>query len=138
MTEAEWLANPHLPQMVGFLVDQRGTERCLRLFACSCCRRVWDALRLDAAKRLVELSEAYADSRVTEAELQAADNDQSFAGLDRPYKGRAAVAPQLSAYAWHAIRGARWMAESNFHKSMGDVGVAQETCKDRGYDYIPT
>jgi hypothetical protein len=63
MTEAEWLACADPEQMLAFL---RGTasDRKLRLFACSCCRRVWDLLTDPASRAAVEFSEAHADAGV--------------------------------------------------------------------------
>src|SRR5262245_47117893 len=61
MNEAEWLADPGLYHMLDFLQSQARNRRSLRLFACACCRRAWALLRLDAARRIVELAEAHAD-----------------------------------------------------------------------------
>src|SRR5262245_16906553 len=60
MTEAEWLACNSPRQM---LDSMRGklSDRKLRLFACACTRQVWDALRTDEQRNLVEVAEQYAD-----------------------------------------------------------------------------
>lgn len=52
----------------------RGTarERSLRLFACACCRAVWDLIPEGPHRRLVAVIEAYADGRATLAELTGA------------------------------------------------------------------
>ncbi len=95
-------------------------------------------MQLDAAKRLVELAERYADGEASEAEFRAANALGNFPGLDLQYSGQAPPGTQLSACALSAIGGARWLAAENFRKSHGAYGVAQETCQDRTKDYIPT
>jgi hypothetical protein len=82
MTEEEWLGSPHLYDRIRSLEKQGGNERRLRLFACACCRRVWNLLQVDAARRLVELAEAYADGEATEVDLQVANGSPEFADLD--------------------------------------------------------
>ena len=64
MKEARWLSSAHLYTMLDYLAQQPGNHRRIRLFACACCRRVWHMLQLEAARRIVELAEAYADGEV--------------------------------------------------------------------------
>jgi len=70
MTEAEWqLCNDPDP-MIRSLVTTR-YQRELRLFAVACVRRVWFLLP-DATREAVEISERYADGRISEEELRRA------------------------------------------------------------------
>ena len=59
MTEAEWLACKRPQLMLAFLGDN-ATDRKLRLFACACCRRIWNSLQ-DSAGRAVEMAERFED-----------------------------------------------------------------------------
>jgi hypothetical protein len=63
MTEADWLASTDLDAMLGFLTD-RASLRQLRLFACACCRQVWDQLTDPRSRKAVELSEQFADGLI--------------------------------------------------------------------------
>jgi len=63
MTEAEWLACKDLELMLRFLLG-KGGERRLRLFACACCRRIWDLLEDERSRKAVEASERFGDGLV--------------------------------------------------------------------------
>jgi hypothetical protein len=47
-------------------------SRKMRLFACACCREIWDHLPDQRSRMAVELSEQYADRKVTRDELMEA------------------------------------------------------------------
>jgi hypothetical protein len=49
-------------------------DRKMRLFACACCRRVWDLLPNDSCRRAVEAAEGYADGTRSRKDLVAARN----------------------------------------------------------------
>ena len=52
-------------------LSESGWDRKLRLFACACCRHVWE--HLDAkSRRAVEASELFADGLITRKQLEAA------------------------------------------------------------------
>jgi hypothetical protein len=70
MTEAEWLSCPD-PEPMLESVRGNASERKLRLFACGCCRRIWNLLT-DPARTAVEMAERFADGLATEAEREAA------------------------------------------------------------------
>src|SRR4051794_33865241 len=64
MTEAEWLASEDPQPMLAFVRERIG-ERKARLFACACCRRVWDRLSHERSRRAVEVAERFADGLAT-------------------------------------------------------------------------
>jgi hypothetical protein len=82
VTEAEWLVATDPQPMLSFLRGKAG-DRKLRLFACACCRSVWQLLPYELSRRAVEVSERYADGLAGTAELQAA-----LAGAEEVRRGR--------------------------------------------------
>jgi hypothetical protein len=89
MTEAEWLASTDVNKMYVFLRDTTAlfrtrwqgyravprfafSDRKSRLFAVACCRRILHLIPVAAARRVVEVSERFADGLVTGQELGAA------------------------------------------------------------------
>ncbi|HKB35439.1 MAG TPA: hypothetical protein VKD72_03230 [Gemmataceae bacterium] len=71
MKEADWLDWVDPRPMLRFL-RLRASDRKLRLFACACCRLVWDHLPGDHVRRTVELGERYAEGLVLEVEMETA------------------------------------------------------------------
>lgn len=71
MTEEEWLTSADPDALLDFL-GKGPSERKRRLFACACCRRIWPLIPDERARRLVELSERYADGKVERPALLAA------------------------------------------------------------------
>jgi hypothetical protein len=69
MTEAEWLACSAPDLMLTYLTAA-ASDRKLRLFACACCRHIWDLLPEGASRRAVEDSERFADGELSLEELQ--------------------------------------------------------------------
>jgi hypothetical protein len=71
MTEQEWLKckTPH--KMLEFL-QGRTSERKLRLFACSCCRRIPASATYARARKAIEVAERYADGLASRHEMREA------------------------------------------------------------------
>jgi hypothetical protein len=65
MDQKTWISylwpEPMLEFLHGITVHGERHNRKLRLFACACCRRVWDALEHPAAQNAVRAAERYAD-----------------------------------------------------------------------------
>jgi hypothetical protein len=70
MTEAEWLGCDDPQRMLDFLRG-KASDRKLRLFACACCRRIWEQLG-EPHREAVVLAERYADGLVEPAVLGVA------------------------------------------------------------------
>src|SRR5262249_27247917 len=96
MTEVEWLSCSEPDDMLLYLRGQARSwkqraliwlgfegdlkhDRKLRLFACACCRRIWDSITDPRSRRAVEASEAFADQLITVKQLEAAAVEASLA-----------------------------------------------------------
>ena len=71
MTEAEWLACTNPRRMLEF-VRFTAPPRCISLFSCACCRRIWPLLSDERSRVAVEAREGEASGMVGEVELAAA------------------------------------------------------------------
>jgi hypothetical protein len=77
MTASEWLSCSDPDTMLKWLKQEgKMEEQKLRLFACACCRRVWNQMG-QCSRKAVEVAERYANGFASEAELQAARTDLS-------------------------------------------------------------
>jgi hypothetical protein len=71
MTESEWLMG-NIPYFLYQHIRLKADQRKLRLFACACCRRIWQLLPDRRSRLAVEVSDRYADDRATKEELSTA------------------------------------------------------------------
>jgi hypothetical protein len=73
MTAADWNNSTEPQKMLEALrASGRATERKLRLFACACCRLIWDFPNDERPRRGVEVAERYADGLATPREVLTA------------------------------------------------------------------
>jgi hypothetical protein len=79
LTEPEWLSCADPLQLLEH-VKGVASDRKLRLFACACCRRVWDFLT-ERGQQAVEISERYADYLATPEELLQAQGLAEYDGV---------------------------------------------------------
>jgi hypothetical protein len=68
VTKEEWLSCQYAGEMMKWLRTADGRK--LRLFACACCRQIWDLMTEDA-RQLVEAAERWADGHISRKELEA-------------------------------------------------------------------
>ncbi len=68
MTETEWLTATDPTTMLEYLKG-KASDRKLRLFACACCRAVWESFTHERSRQAVELAERYADGLEDDATL---------------------------------------------------------------------
>lgn len=71
MTEPDWLGGTDPTPMLEFLRG-RASDRKLRLFACGCCRRIWNLLQDKLSRKALECSEQFADGQIDKEQLSAA------------------------------------------------------------------
>ncbi len=111
MTEDEWLGCTSPEAMLNHLGD-RASPRKLRLYAVSCCQRIWHLLTDDRCRHAVEVAKRYCDGRSTPAELASAG--QVAAAVAR-INGESNSPFAFSKYAiggaaWAATRASAWFA----------------------------
>jgi hypothetical protein len=116
MTELEWLASSDPHEMLNHLeaadggwlqgilarlgFRSRDTSRKLQLFACACCRRVWQLLADERSRQAVEVVERFADGLAGRQEFRRARSAATAAAAS-------AIEPGLAAGPWLAAAHAR-------------------------------
>jgi hypothetical protein len=97
MTEKQWLACQIPGRMLASLPG-KASERKLRLFACSCCRRIGHLYRFPSSLAAIEVAKRYADGLETAEALAAAHRSIARIAAGRSYRpGRAEVYAQIAA-----------------------------------------
>jgi hypothetical protein len=102
MNAREWLACEDPAAMLEFLRG-KASDRKARLFACACCRRMWDRFDDLRSGRAVGVAERHADGAASDEELKAAAaaaGDADRAGMD----AASAAVPVASPGAFDAAR----------------------------------
>src|SRR5262245_1026654 len=71
-TAEEWLACADPERMlIGRALHDKLSARKCRLFACACCRSIWELLPDERSRSAVAVSERFADGLATREELSA-------------------------------------------------------------------
>lgn len=104
MTESRWLACANPDEMLAFLRG-RASLRKLRLFACACCRRIWERLPDACCRAAVDVMERRADEQVTPPEVQEAI--AAVERVERAADGPARMAARAVATAWSTTEHSR-------------------------------
>jgi hypothetical protein len=112
--------------MLIFLNDTRRapglSDRKERLFACACCRRIWE--RTAAPGRLaIEAAEAYADGRATLKELERA-HDAAWEAMGEEIPGFGLRTPKF-----HPINAAWYTCAREDSVCMGYASAASSCCR---------
>ena len=69
MTESEWTACKDPTPMLRFLKNTV-SDSTLRLFACACCRRIWEHIRDKRSRRAIDCTERFVAGAVSETKRQ--------------------------------------------------------------------
>ena len=124
MTEVEWMGCDDPTPMLDYLRGKDGGRK-LRLFACGCCRRIWQMLIDERTQNALMVAEAVADGLASQQQRRAfyaeirsrADDfapDEAVAAAVHRLPFFAAVeASRLSAVACGAAADADWPGEDN-------------------------
>jgi hypothetical protein len=125
MREADWLGSalltellPHAMDALGGLTTRAGKRR-LRLFACACCRHVWEWLTDERSRYAVEVSERFADGE--------AGRD----GLLRAEAGAQAALRAVTGHRWRNRDQPRYLreaAQAAVHAAALHTQTAAEAC----------
>jgi hypothetical protein len=112
MTEQEWLASS-VPDDLLMHLTPATSDRKLRLFACACCRRIWDLLPQGAGRQAVEMSESFADGDVRAEDLYrswlaaktlVADDEARVGAWNRLIAAEVEARDAARSRAWSAAR----------------------------------
>ena len=71
MTEAEWSSCQEVGSLLAYVLGKVSARK-LRLFACACCRTMWEWLGERACRRAVEVAECHADGLEDDETLKLA------------------------------------------------------------------
>src|SRR5262245_8209261 len=125
MTEAEWLEQTSPEPMLRFLEGKIG-DRKMRLFACACCRRIWQMVKDPLCCQAVEMAEDFADGAITLEELtgihEAAQNSKPLFA-DASWAAAWAAAPVVTQAA----------EESSLHAALSMSRIAAESAKSAAW-----
>ena len=102
MTEGEWLAcsDPHLLLLQ---LSRTASDRKLRLFACACCRSIWQLLDHENTRRAVEVAEQFADRLVRDrARADARNAPGVWAVANYAAARNGGLVTSAASCAWHA------------------------------------
>jgi hypothetical protein len=96
MQEADWIGSHNPVSMLEYVHD-RVSDRKLRLFACACCRMIWDLMTDQRCRLAVEMAEEYVDGKVSKEDLLATAKAAYLGDLNQPSNAASTCAsPRLS------------------------------------------
>ena len=151
MTEAAWLACTDPRPMLEFLRDQ-ASDRKLRLFACGCCRHVWDWLGEKSRHAIAMRSEATVSkaqecARACQRALEAFEQEKSWLPWERRSahwwsEMRERIERTMGCERWYQADLVRCIAGNSFRPVAFDparvtpdvLGLARVIYNDREFD----
>jgi hypothetical protein len=108
VTEAKWLAANDPGPMLELLRDRGSvSDRKLRLFACACCRQVWNHLTDEKLQKAVAVAEEFADGEGSPEELRRlrrAEDTVSFLAYYGHHRDARRVRVSAARAVWEASR----------------------------------
>ena len=121
MTEAEWLVCTDPRPMLEFLRD-KASDRKLRLYACACCRQVWDLLLDERSCTAIEVAEQYADGLTSDETLaiirkaarlarRTVKRTARLTGFSPPFDAARAAETVVSTSVEGAVSAVGWVAK---------------------------
>src|SRR5258708_1461590 len=117
MTEQEWLASTNPREMLEFLGGEAG-DRKLRLFACACCRQVWNPFVSPFTIRVVTAAEAFADGAVSKGAFRRLRDTANTEVVT------VEQAPDVSGYLVHVTRAAAFVCSEDVRWGVTRARVA--------------
>lgn len=81
MTEQEWSSSCDPQTMLQYVISHCRSDRKLRLFACGCCRQVWNQIQDKHSRNAVQCGEALADNIYENPEVMRAQFHDTDNGI---------------------------------------------------------
>ena len=109
LTGEKWLNAEEPNSLLSYLQQHQvitrvpGGRRRLALFACACCRQVWNLFDNEPCRRAVEVSERAAEGQASRQELEAAEEEAEAFYRERERGTRAVVTDPSSPQRWTAL-----------------------------------
>jgi hypothetical protein len=131
MTPTEWRTCTDPTAMLAFL-GGRVSERKLRLFACACCRSIWQLLPQPGSRNAVAAAERFADGQIGKEELaraEAAGKEVTWAAVQAAHSGWGAPTTELARSAWVGVWAAI-AAENTAEAHVWTEGVLGQTWEE--------
>jgi hypothetical protein len=102
--EAEWLAHDSPAFLASFDKVRSAADRKRRLFACHCCRLIWDRLTDARSRTAVEVAEHFTEGAASGAEVTAAEGGALATAESAAQAVAEGISPQARATAaWAAV-----------------------------------
>jgi hypothetical protein len=131
MTEAQWNKYRNLSAMFDEL-NPKTWYRKQRLFACACCRSIWDLLPDDASREAVRTAERFADGDVTSDGLRKAYEALVESGPTSRVWNPAAGAAELFTGSYHATASSFLRAATESVEACGAALVGPRSRRSPG------